>query len=157
NNPSAGLPVPVPSPSPGGNGFHLPPPGPYPAGWGAGFPGSPASAPTLNALTLLLALRRRWGLALGPGLPGGAGAATAAWFIMPPPTYKARAMVHLASTPEFFVNKQVHDAGVDFSYFQKTQLTVVKSQLVLNAALRQPEVAQLSTVAEKPSALEWLT
>jgi capsular exopolysaccharide synthesis family protein len=66
-------------------------------------------------------------------------------------------MVHLASSPEHILNSKVHDPGRDFSYLQKTQMTVVRSQLVLKAALKQPRVAELSIVAEKPSPLEWLT
>jgi polysaccharide biosynthesis transport protein len=154
NNSPANLPAPAPVAPPVANGVILPPAGPYSAGWGAGVPGQATLAPTLNALSLLLALRRRWVLALVLGLLGGAAAAVAAWFITPPPTYRARAMVHLAISQEHLIpGRQFHDSPFD----QKTQISVVKSQLVLNAALKQPQVAQLSTVVEKPSALEWLT
>lgn len=73
------------------NGALVPTAAPYAARWGAGMPEQPA--PPLNTLSLLMALRRRWGLALLLGLMGGAAAAAAAWFLAPPPTYKARAMV----------------------------------------------------------------
>jgi capsular exopolysaccharide synthesis family protein len=119
------------------------------------MPGSPA--PPLNTLSLLLALRRRWALALLLGLLGGAAAAASGWFLAPPPTYKARAMVHLASAPEAILNRQVHDPGRDFGALQQTQKTVVRSQMVLNAALKQPHVSDLSIVTENPNPLEWLT
>src|SRR5205823_4696374 len=114
-------------------------------------------APPPNILSLLLALRRRWGLALLLGLLGGAAAAAAAWFLAPAPTYKARAMVHLSSAPEAILNRQVHDPGRDFGALQQTQKTVVRSQLVLNAALKQPHVSALSIVTENPNPVEWLT
>jgi len=72
-----------PSGSADGNGALVPTAGPYAARWSGGTPGSPA--PPLNALSLLLALRRRWGVALLLGLLGGAGAAVAAWFLAPKP------------------------------------------------------------------------
>ena len=149
NNSPANLPIPAPSAPPGVNGVSLPPAGPYPAGWGAGVPGPVTLAPPLNALSLLLALRRRWVLALVLGLLGGAAAAVAAWFITPPPTYKARAMVHLSSAPEAILNRQVHDPGRDFGALQQTQKTVVRSQMVLNAALKQPQVSALSIVGRQ--------
>ncbi|HZY87031.1 MAG TPA: hypothetical protein VFE78_19505 [Gemmataceae bacterium] len=155
--PGADAPTPLPAtkslPAPGGD--LVAPVRPFPVGWGAAGPAA-APLPALNALTLLLALRQRWKLALLLGLLAAASASASAWYLAPRPTYKARAMVHLSSTPERIL-RQGHDAGPDFSFFQKTQLTVVKSQLVLKAALKQPQVAELSTVAEKPSPLEWLT
>src|SRR5262249_39217657 len=136
NNSPANLPVPLSPGPPAGHGVLLPAVAAHPAASGAGVPAPPTPAPTLNALALLLALRRRWRLALVLGLLGGAAAATAAWFLTPPPSYRARAMVHLASSPDHILNPKVHDAGRDFSYLQKTQMTVVKSQLVLKAALK---------------------
>ncbi len=152
NNPPANLPVPLSAGTPGGNGVLLPTLTPHAGASGAGAPAPPA----LTALALLQALRRRWRLALVLGLLGGVAAATAAWFLIPPPSYRARAMVHLASSPDHILNARVHDGGRDFSVIQKTQLTVVKSQFVLKAALKQPRVAELSIVADKPSPLEWL-
>lgn len=137
------------------NGALVPTAAPYAARWGAGVPEQPA--PPLNTLSLLMALRRRWGLALLLGLMGGAAAAVAAWFLAPPPTYKARAMVHLSSAPEAILNRQVHDGGRDFGALQQTQKTVVRSQMVLNAALKQPDVSALSIVTENPNTLAWLT
>src|SRR5207244_7516449 len=43
-----------------------------------------------------------------------------------------------------------------FTAFMKTQMAVVKSKPVLQAALRQPQVAELSEIREHADALAWL-
>jgi len=64
-------------------------------------------------------------------------------------------MIHIAAKPEALLPGRAFDTG-DFANFQKTQMTVVKSQLVLNAAVRNPEVAALELVQRQAAPVEWL-
>src|SRR5262249_49341180 len=47
-------------------------------------------------------------------------------------------------------------AESDFDTFRRTQATLVKSRLVLNAALKMPAVVQLPAIKRQPNPLAWL-
>jgi polysaccharide biosynthesis transport protein len=125
-------------------------------------PATPAKAappPVLqagpNALALLQALRRRWGpaTALGLILAGAVGAGV--WFFLPPPKQSAAAMLYMPVDPETMVYKHPEASG-KFDSFQQTQVALLKTRLVLNAALRDPKVANLPVVKEQPDPVVWL-
>jgi succinoglycan biosynthesis transport protein ExoP len=115
----------------------------------------PDTGRALNASALVSAVRRRWLLGGTLGLMAAAVAAAVVWTIVPAPRATARAMVHIAAKPEGGLPGRVQDPN-DFANFQRTQLTVVKSQLVLNAALRNPHVLALEIVHEQAAPMEWL-
>lgn len=107
-----------------------------------------------DAAALLKALRRRWALALSLGLAAGATAAASAWSLIPPAKYTARAILHVSTTPPKLVFD--HDHETDYRTFQQTQVALINSRMVLSAALADPAVKALPTVAEQPDPMEWL-
>ena len=116
---------------------------------------TPALAANPEPLALLRALRRRWPLALGAGLLGAAVTAAAAFFLVPAAKYSARAMLHVNSVaPRILL--AVRELNADYGAYQRTQLAMLKSRLVLNAALKQAGVAKLKVVAEQIDPIEWL-
>jgi capsular exopolysaccharide synthesis family protein len=120
----------------------------------------PASPPAIlsNMPTyghLLAAFRRRWRLAGGLGLLVGAIAAVVTYYLTSPLSYTATAIVwvnagnnHVAfALPEGQKNMEV---------YQRSQIELAKSRLVLNAALREPEVQKLPVVREQSEPIDWL-
>src|SRR5207237_7927586 len=98
-------------------------------------------APTV--LSIFKALRRCWRRAVCVGLVLAAAAGTATWFLWPPAKVTARTMVRLDPNSKFlFPVTQVPNAGE----YQRTQMAMLKSRLVLNGALKQPGVTELATV-----------
>jgi capsular exopolysaccharide synthesis family protein len=102
---------------------------------------------------LLYAARRRWRLALFLGLVCAAGAGSAVWFTQTE-KYIARTMVLINAQAPILV-ADPRDRS-DFGSYQRTQVAYVKSRLVLNAALRDPKVADLSSVRERSQPVLWL-
>jgi polysaccharide biosynthesis transport protein len=120
--------------------------------------GGPASS--LSMAGLLKGLRRRWLLAFSLGFVCATGGAAAAWYYLPPGKSTAQALLHVDSAPKSLVF-QDHQARAAFQIYQKTQIALVKTRLVLNAALRNEDVAKLSKIRELEArggdqALEWL-
>lgn len=122
-------------------------------------PETEATPPVVNcapsAGTLLTALRRRWLLASGLGLSITAVVALSAWFLLPSPPHTARSQVYIASDQPvvlFHTSETRSDSGA----FRQTQQALLKSRLVLNAALRQPKVAELSVVRAQEDPVAWL-
>lgn len=118
---------------------------------------SPVYAPdTVNAgidgRRILHSIRRRWlpglltGLLLAPlvGVP--------TWFLLPK-GYEA--VVWLQMKPESgMLNANL--AGGAYDQYRKTQMQLLKSPFVLNAALRRPGIADLPTIREQQSPSDWL-
>jgi polysaccharide biosynthesis transport protein len=94
--------------------------------------------------------RRRWRPGLLLALVVGAAAAGTTWFLLPVP----RPTVHttLRVPQGSFFGEPVRDP----ESARRTQVALVRSRLVLNAALRDPEVAKLSVIAEQVEPVEWL-
>ncbi len=120
-------------------------------GAGAAPPGLTAN---LNALALLKALRRRWPLALGVGLLLALAAAPTAWFLVPPSKHTVRTLIHVPPNKPWLL--RTVDGVPDLPNHQRTQVALMKSRLVLSAALADKEVRALPTVAEQVDAVEWL-
>ena len=105
---------------------------------------SPAPAGAIDPMSLLRALRRRSALALGMALLLAGIAGPAAWYLIPL-SYKAQARLQVAAQPPkiLFKTVETEDLGGDeYKRYQSTQQTLVKSQLVLGAALRDPKVSR---------------
>lgn len=99
---------------------------------------------------LLHALRRRWLPAL---LIGGLLAplvAVPAWYLHPK-GYEAVVWLQMRSESGMLGN---NISGYD--QYRKTQIQLLKSPFVLNAALRRPGIADLQTIKEQPAPAEWL-
>jgi hypothetical protein len=75
------------------------------------------------------------------------------WFWEPP--FTAQTSVFINSTQPYVV---FENAGgkVDFSNYQRTQVGLIKSRLVLNSALRNPKTAELPIVRGQVDPVGWL-
>lgn len=105
--------------------------------------------------TLLKAFRRQWMPALAVGLVLMVIAAGVAWVVVPRSKYGARATL-LVNTARSKIIFETAEPSLDFPTYQKTQVALITSRMVLNAVLRDPKVAQLPTVRDQLDALEWL-
>jgi capsular exopolysaccharide synthesis family protein len=114
--------------------------------------GLPGARP--NAAALLEALRRRWPLAVVLGVLAAASAAAAVWVFLPPPKQSAVAKLYMPMDPPGVLVKQVEVRN--FANFQATQVALLKSRLVLNAALNDAKVAALPLVKQEADPLSWL-
>jgi capsular exopolysaccharide synthesis family protein len=131
--------------------------GPYPPVPRTAGPQAFGAKP-LSPATILRSLRRRWLIAACLAVIAVPSVVAGAWFLLPPQP-NVRSVLHIATTPPKVIFDTADNSGLtreDFSNFQKTQAALVKSRLVLNAALREPKVAQLSVLADKPDPLDWL-
>jgi succinoglycan biosynthesis transport protein ExoP len=104
--------------------------------------------PAPNALALLKALRRRWLSATICGLLASVFAAAGVWLGMPM-KYTASTILHVSAQEPRVLGGDT--AGYsDFSLYQKSQAAMVVSRLVLNAVLKDAEVARLSILPRNP-------
>ncbi len=108
----------------------------------------------LDQKALLASLRRRWFPALSLGIIAALLAAGLAWFVVPLP-YTTFAELRILATPSKLLFTS-HESGTAFEVYKQTQMRMVKSQFVLNAALRDKEIAQCSLLRDEPYPLEWL-
>jgi uncharacterized protein involved in exopolysaccharide biosynthesis len=113
------------------------------------------SNPAPNALALLKALRRRWLLAATCGLLASTLAAAGVWFGMPM-KYTASTILHVSMKEPKVLGGDTVSYG-DFSIYQKSQAAMIASRLVLNAVLKDAEMAKLSILPHHPDAqIDWL-
>jgi succinoglycan biosynthesis transport protein ExoP len=112
-------------------------------------------AAPINAIAILKALRRRWLAASLLGTLAAAAVFAAVWFFLPPPNYTASTKFLIPIKPQGTLYD--HPEGkTEFDSFAATQVAIIKSQMVLNAALRQPEIARLEEVHKAPDPVAWL-
>ena len=106
---------------------------------------------------LLYALRRRQMLALGVAILAAATCGPAAWFFVPPAQFKAQARLQvIAQQPKVLFRTVETEAGDDYHRYQTTQLTLVKSRLVLNTAIQDEHVSKYRMVQEQEDPITWL-
>lgn len=113
-----------------------------------------ANTPPASPRALLSAFRRRWPTALGGGLLLGALAAAAGLFCIPAP-YTAETELKISSVQEKVIFTTTEERA-SFATYKQSQMRMIKSALVLGAALREPEVANLSIVREHVHPVLWL-
>jgi capsular polysaccharide biosynthesis protein len=104
----------------------------------------------------LHSLRRRWLLALGMGLVFG-GVATAVLWFMFPESSSAVALFRVSSEEPNLVFRGVANETRQFDILQKTQLALLKSHFVLQAAVRDPSIANLGALAGEDDPIQWLS
>lgn len=102
------------------------------------------------------ALRRRWWLALGVGLLCAGIAAPAAW-VAQTPRYTASALLRVSPKEKSLVYDTSGTSDRDFSLYKNTQSQLVKSDFVLNAALRDQAAAVLPEIREQDDPIRWLS
>jgi len=103
---------------------------------------------------LLLAWKRRWKQAVLIGIPLALVATAAAWIFVPA-YYTSFVLLKVASTEPRLVFKKA-ETEQNFDTYRQTQMAMIQSRFVLNAALRQPGISDLETVRTKTYPLEWL-
>jgi polysaccharide biosynthesis transport protein len=126
------------------------------------FPMSP-SMPTQDVLRggmdvnwFIHCLRRRIVLAVGMGLVVALGSAIALWFIFPESSSAISLFQVDSKEPSLAFDVSHGDDIRDFDILQKTQLALLKSHFVLQAALRGPGIASLSALAGERDPVQWL-
>ncbi len=108
-----------------------------------------------DATVLLKAFQRRWRLALGLAVLGAGIVATGVWFLLPPAKYTAEALL-LVEPVQPKVIAATNEYWSDPLTDRSTQVTLIKSPIVLGKALSQPEVTQLEMVRRLLEPSEWL-
>lgn len=126
------------------------------------YPTSQSTAPTTDVLrggmdanSFMNCLRRRWILALCMGALAGAASGLALWFLFPE-TSSATALFQVSSEEESLLGKSSYKAAREFEILQRTQLALLKSYFVMQAALRGPGIEALGVLAGEPDKVQWL-
>ena len=118
---------------------------------------SPSSPPTMSPMSILRALRRRSALALGVAILMTGTCGPAAWFLVPPAKFKARARLQvIASPPRVLFQTGDAEGGGDYMRYQSTQRTLVKSQMVLKTALQDRKVSEYAMIRAQIDPIAWL-
>ena len=118
---------------------------------------SQPSANSLDAMGLLRALRRRSALALGVAILVAGAVGPAAWFLVPAAKYKAQACLHVTSQPPKVLFHTMETEGDNYGRFQSTQQSLVKSRLVLNAALQaDKKITNYRMLRDQVDPIAWL-
>jgi polysaccharide biosynthesis transport protein len=119
---------------------------------------SSSSAPTMSPMSILRALRRRSALALGVAILVTGAAGPAAWFLVPPAKFTASARLQVIAQPPalLFHTVETDGGGGDYRRYQSTQQTLVKSRMVLNAALREGKVSSYAILRGQVDPIAWL-
>ena len=123
------------------------------AGWPPVQPAKPVPTGP-DPKTMFAAFRRRWFIATTLGIMLGATAAGILYQIIPAP-FTAFAELHVKSVPEKILFETA-EAVSEFETYMETQMRMVRSPFVLAAALRNPEVANLSIVRAEEYPVQWL-
>jgi capsular exopolysaccharide synthesis family protein len=113
-----------------------------------------ALSTTPNIPGLLLALRRRWLLALSLGLLLAPPVAITVW-IMRPITFAAFTTLRVMQNPPGNVFQRPMNSE-DFANYQRVQIAMLKGRYVLNAALQNPKLKTVPIIWDQPDPLTWL-
>jgi capsular exopolysaccharide synthesis family protein len=117
-------------------------------------PAGPKQFPGMGEL--LQGFRHCWLRAITFGVLAAAAVGAGAWFGVPLVTkVRARMLLYVAPEQPHFVFNNGEGPGAALS-FKKTQQALVKSRMVLYAALRDPKVANTRTLRRQTDAVEWL-
>ena len=95
---------------------------------------------------------RRWKQVIVFGFLAAAAVGSAFWFFLPPPVPSATAKLHIPQKPPTALGGEHPDPPVE----RQTQVALVRSRLVLNAAIRPPEINNLPILQAEDDKLDWL-
>lgn len=101
---------------------------------------------------MLRGVGRRWKPVVGFGVVAAAAVGTAIWLVLPPPIPTASAKLFVPQKPPTFLGAEHPDPPIE----RQTQVELVKSRLVLNAAIRPDEVNRLPVLQAQEDPLDWL-
>jgi hypothetical protein len=99
--------------------------------------------------------RRRWARALFVGLLGGAATAAGVWLGVPH-QFMAEAVLRVSPDESRLLRSKEDVGTADFERWKRTQRQLVRSPVVLTAALQRNSVASLPTLGEQVDSLAWL-
>lgn len=125
-----------------------------PSSPGMAFPVTPADAAAeggLDTKRLLHALRRRWLPALALGLLTGIAVAVPVWLFLPR-GYEAVVWLRIRASGTLLSEGR----SAEYDAYRKTQLQLLRSPVVLNAALRKPGISSLRMITEQDDPQAWL-
>lgn len=125
-----------------------------PSAPGMPFPVAPADASGdggLDAKRLIHALRRRWLPALALGLLTGIAVAVPVWLFLPR-GYEAVVWLRIRASGTLLSEGR----SAEYDAYRKTQLQLLRSPVVLNAALRKPGISSLRMITEQDDPQAWL-
>ncbi len=125
-----------------------------PSAPGMPFPVAPADASGdggLDAKRLIHALRRRWLPALALGLLTGIAVAVPVWLFLPR-GYEAVVWLRIRASGTLLSEGR----STEYDAYRKTQLQLLRSPVVLNAALRKPGISSLRMITEQDDPQAWL-
>jgi polysaccharide biosynthesis transport protein len=117
----------------------------------------PGDVSALNFWTLLHGLRKCWLPAFVVGTLLSGSVVALLWYLQPAPKQIARSLLFVSANHPFILFPR--NDGYNFEMYQRSQVALVKSRFVLNAALKEetPEpVAKLSLIQEQPDPIQWL-
>ena len=145
----------------GGAAQPLVPASPYAAPLPSSFGGPAQRGPELlhgafNQTWLLNCLRRRWLRAIMLGaLMSGLAAVLLLWLF--PVSSSITALVHVQQEKSDLIEETQRFSPQELEVFQETQLSLIKSQMVLQSALGRRDISQLNAVVkEEPDPITWL-
>jgi RNA polymerase sigma factor (sigma-70 family) len=116
-------------------------------------PNKPQESPALSPVEgAALTDSRKSEAKPGPRAPEGATAAAAEPKQHDNP--RVSTIIRLSAQPPGLTTERTTDS--EFANFQKTQAALLKSRLVLNTALRRPQIAGLQVVRNQKDGVEWL-
>jgi len=122
---------------------------------GMAFPVGPPDSATdggLDSKRLLHALRRRWLPALALGCVVGLAAAIPVWLFLPR-GYEAVVWMRIRASGTLLNEGR----SAEYDAYRKTQLQLLRSPVVLNAALRKPGISSLRMITEQDDPQAWLS
>ncbi len=122
----------------------------YPPPGALSWPGAAPPRPTFltsgpDPITLLHSLRRRWLLAFVSGVAAAVVVAGLAWMLIPA-DYEVQALFEVRRNQSIFDDTAGAGSKDEHELFKKSQLMLVKSPFVMQAALRPEGMAQLPTL-----------
>lgn len=126
----------------------------FPSPQGMAFPVAAPEAGVdggLDAKRLLHALRRRWLPALALALVTGVAFAVPVWLFLPR-GFEAVVWLRIRASGTLLNEGR----SVEYDAYRKTQLQLLRSPVVLNAALRKPGISSLKTITEQDDPQNWL-
>ena len=121
----------------------------------AGYERASKPANTIDPMALLKSFRRRWILALSVGIALAAVVGVVMVAVVPPVKYTTRSLLHVSMHPPKLIFP-TQDMYADYRTFQNTQTQLIKSRVVLQPALRNPEVSGLPIIKAQVEPAEWL-
>ena len=111
---------------------------------------------SFNQTWLVNCLRRKWLMASLMGMVVALGVAALLLWLFPLSS-SINALVHVQQESQDLMEDNKRFSPQELEIFQETQMSLIKSQFVLQSALNRPNIAQLNAVVkEEPDPITWL-